>query len=204
VAFHGDLAEVQVIVQLGVGQPPVRAHRTISGTGARCGGPRRGACQPHDRRAGGTLEVMELSPFRIERFYAQYEHGTRFMLSSSDCQSRTIAELLELEPDAHELLLECSRHSSAAKPESRSIARCRHRAHTTARAGRRAALPRGHRAWPGGRPGLSQEVAPHQVNAGRCGSVTSPSAGKSLRAGGRQAAWWQDLLCTDAVACPCR
>ena len=52
-------------------------------------------------------EVMELSPFRIERFYAQYEHSTRFMLSSSDCQSRTIAELLELEPDAHERLLEC-------------------------------------------------------------------------------------------------
>jgi DNA-binding transcriptional MocR family regulator len=50
---------------------------------------------------------MELSPFRIERFYAQYEHSTRFMLSSSDCESRTIAELLELEPDAHERLLEC-------------------------------------------------------------------------------------------------
>ena len=50
---------------------------------------------------------MELSPFRIERFYAQYEHSTRFMLSSSDCQSRTIAELLELEPDAHDRLLEC-------------------------------------------------------------------------------------------------
>jgi aspartate/methionine/tyrosine aminotransferase len=50
---------------------------------------------------------MELSPFRIERFYAQYEHSTRFMLSSSDCESRTIADLLELEPDAHERLLEC-------------------------------------------------------------------------------------------------
>jgi hypothetical protein len=41
---------------------------------------------------------MELSPFRIERFYARYEYCTRFMLSSSDCQSRTIAELLALEP----------------------------------------------------------------------------------------------------------
>jgi aspartate/methionine/tyrosine aminotransferase len=50
---------------------------------------------------------VELSPFRLERFYAKYEHTTRFMLSSSDCQSRTIAELLELEPDAHERLLEC-------------------------------------------------------------------------------------------------
>jgi len=50
---------------------------------------------------------VELSPFRIERFYAQYEHSTPFMLSSSDCESRTIAELLELEPDAHGRLLEC-------------------------------------------------------------------------------------------------
>jgi aspartate/methionine/tyrosine aminotransferase len=50
---------------------------------------------------------VELSPFRIERFYAQYEHSTRYMLSSSDCESRTIGELLELEPDAHARLLEC-------------------------------------------------------------------------------------------------
>ncbi len=50
---------------------------------------------------------MELSPFRIERFYARYEHTTRFMLSSSDCESRTIADLLELEPDAHQRLLKC-------------------------------------------------------------------------------------------------
>jgi aspartate/methionine/tyrosine aminotransferase len=56
---------------------------------------------------GEILDVVELRPFRIERFYAQYEHSTRFMLSSSDCESRTIAELLELEPDAHEQLLEC-------------------------------------------------------------------------------------------------
>jgi len=43
---------------------------------------------------------VELSPFRIERFYARYEHSTRFMLSSSDCESRTIGALLELEPGA--------------------------------------------------------------------------------------------------------
>ena len=49
---------------------------------------------------------MELSPFRIERFYARYEHSTRFMLSSSDCESRTIGALLELEPEAHGRLLE--------------------------------------------------------------------------------------------------
>jgi aspartate/methionine/tyrosine aminotransferase len=50
---------------------------------------------------------VDLSPFRIERFYARYEHNTRYMLSSSDCESRTIAELLALEPDAHARLMEC-------------------------------------------------------------------------------------------------
>ena len=49
---------------------------------------------------------MDLSPFRIERFYARYEHSTRFMLSSSDCESRTVGDLLELEPGGHERLLE--------------------------------------------------------------------------------------------------
>jgi len=48
---------------------------------------------------------VQLSPFRIERFYARHEFTTRYMLSSSDCQSRTIGELLELEPDPHERLL---------------------------------------------------------------------------------------------------
>jgi len=51
--------------------------------------------------ASAILDDVELSPFRIERFYARYEHSTRFMLSSSDCESRTIGALLELEPDAH-------------------------------------------------------------------------------------------------------
>jgi aspartate/methionine/tyrosine aminotransferase len=37
---------------------------------------------------------MEVSPFRIERYYARYEFTTRYMLSSSDCESRTIGELL--------------------------------------------------------------------------------------------------------------
>src|SRR4051794_24828056 len=49
---------------------------------------------------------MQLRPFQIERFYARYEFTTPFMLSSSDCESRTIAELLALEPGAQERLLE--------------------------------------------------------------------------------------------------
>ena len=64
---------------------------------------------------------MKLSPFRIERYYARYEFTTRYMLSSSDCESRTIAELLELEPDAHERLLEqwCGYTESPGAPELR-------------------------------------------------------------------------------------
>jgi aspartate/methionine/tyrosine aminotransferase len=45
---------------------------------------------------------MNLKPFRIEHYYAKYEFTAQFMLSSSDMQSRSIAELLVLEPDARE------------------------------------------------------------------------------------------------------
>src|SRR3954447_6333805 len=64
---------------------------------------------------------MELTPFRIERFYARHEFTTRYMLSSSDCQSRTIGELLELEPDAHDRLLAqwCGYTESLGAPELR-------------------------------------------------------------------------------------
>ena len=64
---------------------------------------------------------VDVSPFRIERYYARYEFTTRYMLSSSDCESRTIAELLELEPDAHERLLEtwCGYTESPGSPELR-------------------------------------------------------------------------------------
>jgi hypothetical protein len=48
---------------------------------------------------------MDVRPFRIERYYARHEFTTRYMLSSSDCESRTIESLLELEPDAHPRLL---------------------------------------------------------------------------------------------------
>jgi aspartate/methionine/tyrosine aminotransferase len=50
--------------------------------------------------------AMRLEPFEIERYYARYEFATRYMLSSSDCQSRTIGDLLALEPGARERLLE--------------------------------------------------------------------------------------------------
>jgi aspartate/methionine/tyrosine aminotransferase len=64
---------------------------------------------------------MNLRPFRIERYYARYEFTTRYMLSSSDCESRTIESLLELEPDAHAALLStwCGYTESPGAPELR-------------------------------------------------------------------------------------
>ncbi|MBV9368037.1 MAG: aminotransferase class I/II-fold pyridoxal phosphate-dependent enzyme [Solirubrobacterales bacterium] len=64
---------------------------------------------------------MDIRPFRIERYYARYEFTTRYMLSSSDCESRAIADLLELEPDAHARLLGtwCGYTESAGAPELR-------------------------------------------------------------------------------------
>jgi aspartate/methionine/tyrosine aminotransferase len=47
---------------------------------------------------------MELTPFRIERWYERYEFTTELMLSSSDCESVSLAELLDLEDDARERL----------------------------------------------------------------------------------------------------
>src|SRR5689334_2329546 len=64
---------------------------------------------------------MDVRPFRIERYYARYEFTTRYMLSSSDCESRTIESLLELEPDAHAALLStwCGYTESPGAPELR-------------------------------------------------------------------------------------
>jgi aspartate/methionine/tyrosine aminotransferase len=47
---------------------------------------------------------VELTPFRIERWYEQYEFTTELMLSSSDCESVAVADLLAFEPDARERL----------------------------------------------------------------------------------------------------
>lgn len=49
---------------------------------------------------------MTLPPFRLERWFARWEFSVRHLLSSSDCESWTVAELLELEPGAREEL-EC-------------------------------------------------------------------------------------------------
>jgi len=47
---------------------------------------------------------MQIEPFEIERFYERWEFSAELMLSSSDCESREISALLELEPGAEEQL----------------------------------------------------------------------------------------------------
>jgi aspartate/methionine/tyrosine aminotransferase len=49
---------------------------------------------------------MHIKPFRIEHYFARYEFTAKYMLSSSDAESRTIKDLLDLEPGAHERFLE--------------------------------------------------------------------------------------------------
>ncbi len=48
---------------------------------------------------------MQIEPFEIERFYERWEFTAELMLSSSDCESRALSDLLALEPDAGERLL---------------------------------------------------------------------------------------------------
>jgi aspartate/methionine/tyrosine aminotransferase len=48
---------------------------------------------------------VRVAPFALERFYERWEFRAELMLSSSDCESRAVDELLALEPDARERLL---------------------------------------------------------------------------------------------------
>lgn len=49
---------------------------------------------------------MQIKPFRIEQYFGKYEFTARYLLSSSDAESRTIKELIDLEPGAHERFLD--------------------------------------------------------------------------------------------------
>jgi len=43
---------------------------------------------------------MQLSPFKLERYFAKYEFNTEYLLCSSDCEAMSIADLLALEEGA--------------------------------------------------------------------------------------------------------
>jgi aspartate/methionine/tyrosine aminotransferase len=42
--------------------------------------------------------TMKIPPFKLERFFAKYEFSAPYLLSSSDCESLSVKELLDLEP----------------------------------------------------------------------------------------------------------
>jgi len=64
---------------------------------------------------------MQIKPFRIEHYFGKYEFTAKFLLSSSDAESRTIQELLDLEPGSHDRLLSlwCGYTESPGAPELR-------------------------------------------------------------------------------------
>jgi aspartate/methionine/tyrosine aminotransferase len=45
---------------------------------------------------------MNLPPFKLERYFAQYEFNTKYLLCSSDCESMSVADLLAFESGAAE------------------------------------------------------------------------------------------------------
>ena len=45
---------------------------------------------------------MNLTPFKLERYFTQYEHTAKYSLCNSDCESMSIRELLNFEPESRE------------------------------------------------------------------------------------------------------
>src|SRR5438309_7425494 len=66
---------------------------------------------------------MRIKPCRIDQFFGKYEFTSKYLLSSSDAESRNIKELLELEPGAHERFLQqwCGYTESPGAPALREV-----------------------------------------------------------------------------------
>ena len=45
---------------------------------------------------------MQLTPFKLERYFARYEFNVKYLLCSSDCESLSVGDLLALEPEAEQ------------------------------------------------------------------------------------------------------
>jgi aspartate/methionine/tyrosine aminotransferase len=71
---------------------------------------------------------VQIEPFALERYYEKWEFRAELMLSSSDCESLTIGELLEFEPDARERLdaLRLGYTEVAGSPELRAAVASRY------------------------------------------------------------------------------
>lgn len=66
---------------------------------------------------------MHIKPFRIEQYFGKYEFTAKYLLSSSDAESRTIQELLDLEPGSQERFLRhwCGYTESAGATALREV-----------------------------------------------------------------------------------
>jgi aspartate/methionine/tyrosine aminotransferase len=66
---------------------------------------------------------MQITPFRIEEYMGRYEFSAKYLLSSSDAESQTIADLLALEPGAHDAFLThwCGYTESPGAPYLREV-----------------------------------------------------------------------------------
>jgi aspartate/methionine/tyrosine aminotransferase len=47
---------------------------------------------------------MQLTPFKLERYFSRYEFTAKYLLCSSDCESLSVGDLLALEPAAEDAL----------------------------------------------------------------------------------------------------
>ena len=45
---------------------------------------------------------MQITPFKLERYFARYEFNVKYLLCSSDCESLSVSDLLVFEPEADE------------------------------------------------------------------------------------------------------
>jgi aspartate/methionine/tyrosine aminotransferase len=45
---------------------------------------------------------MQLTPFKLERYFARYEFNAKYLLCSSDCESLSVGDLLAFEPEAEQ------------------------------------------------------------------------------------------------------
>jgi aspartate/methionine/tyrosine aminotransferase len=66
---------------------------------------------------------MQIAPFRIEEYLGKYEFAAPYLLSSSDAESQTMAELLALEPGAQDAFLKhgCGYTESPGAPWLREV-----------------------------------------------------------------------------------
>ncbi len=69
-----------------------------------------------------NIGAMKIAPFALERYYEKWEFRAELMLSSSDCESLAVEDLLALEPDAAERLhsLRLGYTEVAGSPELRT------------------------------------------------------------------------------------